>query len=96
MKKLLATCLIFAPAIALASAETAGTASEGTNSARIQIAYAVKRDAEAYLAGAEMTRALRLKLEQLQSEHPDLESDELVERALDQADLIIAEESTAE
>ena len=63
-----------------------------TDNARVQVAYEVKRDAEGYLAGSEMTRALSLKLEQLHSNNPELESDELVEHALDEADAVIAEQ----
>lgn len=104
MRKLLAICLVLAPAIAPANEESSEASLEGsfvssegtTNSARVQVAYEVKRDAEGYLAGAEMTRALRLKLQRLQSEHPDLDTDDLVERALDEADALIAEEREAE
>jgi hypothetical protein len=106
MGKLLAICLVFAPAIALASEESnsmaeasfegSSASSEASLAARVQVAYEVKRDAEGYLAGAEMTRSLRLKLEQLQSEHPDLETDDLVEHALDEADALIAEERATE
>lgn len=107
MIRLLAICLILASVLAFADEafnelaestfDSSTTSTEDSaNSARVQIAFEVKRDAEGYLAGAEMTRALRLKLEQLQSEHPNLDSDDLVEHALGEADAIIAEERTAE
>ena len=104
MRKLVAICLILAPGLALPNQEFVDSSEETlesfaqstTDSARVQVAYEVKRDAEGYLAGAEMTRALRLKLGQLQSEHPGLDSDDLVERALDEADAIIAEERKTE
>jgi len=107
MRKRFALFLVFAPALALAgeefvefsgesSSETSTDSTETSEAARVQVAYEVKRDAEGYLAGAEMTRALRLRLNELQSEHPELDSDELVEHALDEADAIIAEERAAE
>jgi hypothetical protein len=52
---------------------------------RIQIAGTIRRDAERYLAGADMTRALHLRVEQLKIEHVELESDELVVYAFDDA-----------
>ena len=58
---------------------------------KVQIAQTVQRDAEGYLVGSDMTRALRLKIEQLQTEHPELDSDELVEHALNEANAIMAE-----
>ena len=78
---------VFAESMA-SSVQSSSEAS--TDNARIQVAYEVKRDAEGYLAGSEMTRALSLKLEQLHSNNPDLESDELVEHALDEADAVLA------
>jgi len=72
--------------------ESSSTSDSSEQSARVQVAYEVKQDAEGYLVGSEMTRALSLKLEQLHSDNPDLESDELVEHALDEADAVIAEQ----
>ena len=105
MKKILAICIVLIPAFALGNDQSVQTLSElvgqsitdgisdsSSQSARVQVAYEVKRDAERYLAGSEMTRALNLKLEQLHSDNPDLESDELVEHALDEADAVIAEQ----
>ena len=90
--------MLLLPAIALggevlgsslqSSVESSSEAS--TQNARVQAAYEVKRDAEGYLAGSEMTRALSLKLERLHAKCPDLESDELVEHALDEADAVLA------
>lgn len=94
MKKILTICMLLIPVISLGNEELLKTSSELTESsnqsARVQVAYEVKRDAEGYLAGSEMTRALRLKLEQLHSASPELETDELVERALDEADTLLA------
>lgn len=98
MKKLIAMCIVLIPAIAAAGelfAESMMSSSESSTestdqSAKVQIAYATKRDAEAYLAGVDMTRSLQLVLDQLQSEHPDVESDELVGKALEEADTVIA------
>jgi hypothetical protein len=67
------------------SSESSYSIDASSQSARVQVAHAVKRDAERYLAGSEMTRVLSLRLEQLQSDNRDLDSDELVERALDEA-----------
>ena len=99
MKKILVICALLVPAFVFGSEESgesgessSDSASDSSLTARVQIAYDVKRDAEGYLAGSEMTRALRLRLEQLQSENPDLDSDMLVEYALDEADMIIAEQ----
>ena len=78
---------VFAESMA-SSVQSSSEAS--TQKARVQAAHEVKRDAEGYLAGSEMTRALSLKLEQLHSDNPDLESDELVERALDEAGKTLA------
>jgi len=105
MKKILTLCAVLIPAIALGGDDfvqglselsgesTTQTISDSSNqSARVQVALEVKRDAEGFLAGSEMTRALSLKLERLHAKCPDLESDELVERALDEADAVIAEQ----
>ena len=59
MNKKLATCVLLIPALALGNEEFVGELlSESTSessyySAKVQAAYAVKRDAEGYLAGAE-------------------------------------------
>jgi len=99
MKKILIIMMLLIPAVTLNAAELfaevlgsfiQSSSEASTQNARVQVAYEVKRDAEGYLAGSEMTRALRLKLEQLHSDNPDLESDELVERALDEADTFLA------
>jgi len=105
LKKTLAICLAMTPSIAFGGDDSSDTNQNdqmqtsatlessfqiSMASARVQVAYEVKRDAEGYLAGSEMTRALSLKLEQLHAEYPDLESDELVERALDEADAVLA------
>jgi len=99
MKKILIIMMLLIPAVTLNAAELfaevlgsfiQSSSEASTQNARVQAAYEVKRDAEGYLAGSEMTRALGLKLEQLHSDNPDLESDELVERALDEADTFLA------
>ena len=99
MKKTLTIIMLLIPAVTLNAAELfaevlgssiQSSLEASTQNARVQVAYEVKRDAEGYLAGSDMTRALKLKLEQLHSEHPDLDSDELVEHALDEADTTLA------
>ena len=98
MKKILTLMTLLLPTIPFADELTASplestleSSSEvSTQNAKVRLAYEVKNDAEGYLAGSDMTRALSLRLRRLQSEHPDLESDELVERALDEADTFLA------
>ena len=87
MKRVLAIFLALIPASGLAaevldamsgptSEESSETSVDATTqSEKVQIAHAVKRDAEGYLAGSEMTRALRLTIERLQAEHPELGTD---------------------
>jgi len=97
MKKILTLMILLLPTIPFADELTASpvestlesSSEASTQNAKVRAAYEVKRDAEGYLAGSEMTRALSLKLEQLHSTYPDLESDELVEHALDEADTIL-------
>jgi len=95
MNKIMIIVLVLLPAFGLANEVIEGmsqsVSESSAQSARVQIAQAVKRDAEGYLAGSEMTRSLRLKLEQVQLEHPELGSDQLVEFALNEADDVIAE-----
>lgn len=91
VKRILAIILALIPGTDLALEETLETTFEGstessTQSQKIQIARMVKRDAEMYLAGSSMTRELRLKLERLQADHPELDSDELVECVLEKVD----------
>ena len=95
MKKILAIVLVLIPASGIAEELMEATLQSSFESTsqpeKVQIARAVQRDAEGYLAGSHMTRALRLKIEQLQTEHPELDSDELVEHALNEANAIMAE-----
>jgi len=95
MKRILAIVLVLIPASGIAEESlevTLESSFESTSQPeKVQIAQAVQRDAEGYLAGSDMTRALRLKIEQLQTEHPELDSDELVEHALNEANAITAE-----
>ena len=98
MKKMLALMMLLLPAIPFADELTASplesalesSSESSTQNAKVRVAYELKTDAEGYLAGSDMTRTLSLRLEQLHSEYPDLESDELVEHALDEADAILA------
>lgn len=95
MKKILAIVLVLIPASGIAEESMEVTVESSfeitSQPEKVQVAQAVQRDAEGYLAGSDMTRALRLKIEQLQTEHPELDSDELVEHALNEANVIMAE-----
>ena len=106
MKLTIPLLSILLPAIAVASEEddaemltessesSIESSVDSSQSQEIQIAGTVKRDAEKYLAGSEMSRLLRSRLRELKTEHPELESDELIDYALAEAVATLAEVDT--
>lgn len=67
---------------------------DSSQSQEIKVAGAVKRDAQIYLAGADMSRLLESRLAEIATERPELETDELIDYALAMAVATLGEVDT--